>query len=486
MPYKLTEEQLNAVRLAQETGDNILISAYAGSAKTYTLKLIANALPRTKILCLAFNKKIANEMQQSLPPNCHAQTLNSLGLSMIRGAFRHKVYVSNAKTYEAVSELIKQFNPEVQSDLYGNIGMLISAVGRAKSLGHIPDELVDVRKNCERLMNDEEMLAQLDEEPTDEEAYVIIEATKISLSAALSGRVDFDDMLLLPSVYKMPCPRFSLVLVDEAQDLSPLNHQLIKKIARKRLIAVGDSCQAIYAFRGADTDGMSKIKDLFNMTEARLTTSFRCPQEIVDHVRWRAPDMQAWDQTPAGSIVHETKWSVADIPDGAAIICRNNAPLFNMAITLLKNGRSPDLWGNDIAAGLLKDMKKLGTTNMSRDAAMLEVSEWEEKKSRKAKNTKGIKDRAECMRIFLRETSTLGEAVAYATSVLNSSGKVHLMTGHKAKGHEFNNVYFLDQHLVGKEGQEPNLRYVICTRTTGNLTYIDVENCIELQTDEEG
>jgi DNA helicase IV len=45
------------------------------------------------------------------------------------------------------------------------------------------------------------------------------------------------------------------------------------------------------------------------------------------------------------------------------------------------------------------------------------------------------------------------------------------MTGHGSKGLEFDHVYFLDQHLIGKEEQEPNLRYVIATRARG---YADV------------
>jgi ATP-dependent exoDNAse (exonuclease V) beta subunit len=53
------------------------------------------------------------------------------------------------------------------------------------------------------------------------------------------------------------------------------------------------------------------------------------------------------------------------------------------------------------------------------------------------------------------------------------------MTGHGAKGLEFDHVYFLDQGLVGKEDQEPNLRYVICTRAKETLTYIRSEDFAE-------
>ena len=47
--------------------------------------------------------------------------------------------------------------------------------------------------------------------------------------------------------------------------------------------------------------------------------------------------------TPAnpypGEILRPTTWKLEDIPDDAAIICRNNAPLFSLAIALLKTRR---------------------------------------------------------------------------------------------------------------------------------------------------
>ena len=57
------------------------------------------------------------------------------------------------------------------------------------------------------------------------------------------------------------------------------------------------------------------------------------------------------------------------------------------------------------------------------------------------------------------------------------------MTGHKAKGAEFHDVFLLDTHVMlnriarAKEngesvGQEENILYVMITRAMSNLTYI--------------
>lgn len=67
-----TPEQVAIVEAAKQTNDNLLVSALAGAAKTSTLVLIAKALQKHPILCLAFNKRIATEMQERLPGNCTA------------------------------------------------------------------------------------------------------------------------------------------------------------------------------------------------------------------------------------------------------------------------------------------------------------------------------------------------------------------------------------------------------------------------------
>jgi ATP-dependent exoDNAse (exonuclease V) beta subunit len=62
--------------------------------------------------------------------------------------------------------------------------------------------------------------------------------------------------------------------------------------------------------------------------------------------------------------------------------------------------------------------------------------------------------------------------------VLNAPGRIKLMTGHKAKGLEFNRVFFLDRYLLQKKGQDLNVRYVIETRAREALYYVDSRDWI--------
>ncbi|MDQ3103165.1 MAG: UvrD-helicase domain-containing protein, partial [Actinomycetota bacterium] len=82
-----------------------------------------------------------------------------------------------------------------------------------------------------------------------------------ALCAARSG-VDFDHLQLLAlrllkerrSIAEAQRERFDHLLVDEFQDTSPIQVELVRAIAGPgtRLFAVGDEHQSIYAFRGAD------------------------------------------------------------------------------------------------------------------------------------------------------------------------------------------------------------------------------------------
>lgn len=471
-----TPEQEAIVLAAQTTSDNLLISARAGAAKTSTLVLIANALPTVNMLCLAFNKKIADEMKERLPRNCTAMTLNGLGHRAWADAIGRKLSLVNSKCYDILSSLIEELSASERSDVYENMGFLLKACQQAKSSGHVPDSIAEMRKN-ERLMNDDDMIDSLEEIPSPLERELIIRTLEKSMEQAFAGTIDFADQLLMPSVFRAIFPPYSLILVDEAQDLSELNHLMLRKLVRRRIIAVGDQAQAIYAFRGAHEEGMAEMKAKFSMTELSLSTTFRCPEAIAEHVRWRTPDIRAWSGNPIhGEINRPRRWSLSDIPDEAAIITRNNAPLFSLAIKLLKSGRYPNLWGNDIGRGMLKVMEKLGPQSMKQAAALTALGEWVEAQSKKVKNKNLLADRASCIRVFIEACPTLGEAIHYCEHVLRSQGKVHLMTGHKSKGHEFTDVFFLDEKSIRDEGQDMNLRYVICTRTKNRLTYINTQD----------
>jgi ATP-dependent exoDNAse (exonuclease V) beta subunit len=79
------------------------------------------------------------------------------------------------------------------------------------------------------------------------------------------------------------------------------------------------------------------------------------------------------------------------------------------------------------------------------------------------------------MVVFAEHGQTLGQAIAYVEHLFSQKGTIRLMTGHKAKGLEFETVYHLDSWLCRDDEQDQNLRYVITTRSADRLYHIDSE-----------
>lgn len=469
-----TDEQLAIIEAGRDTEDNLIISALAGAAKTSTLVMLSAAVP-VRTLCLAFNKKIADEMKTRLPPHCESMTLNSLGHRIWGDTIGRRLQINGSKVGDLVKAYIDEVeDPEIKKLLWDGFPDLIRTVSFGKSCGYIPDDYRPPRPTrTERLLSDDEFQAHHEDRLEDYEWDLIRTVTWRSLDLAWKGECDYDDQILMPTVFQSVFPRYPLVLIDEAQDLSALNHATLRKLVKKRLIAVGDPCQAIYGFRGAHEESMELLEESFNMRKLILSTSFRCPRKVVEHARWRAPHMQYPDWAKDGEVNYFGTWSVDDLPANAAIICRNNAPLFSMAIKMLKNGRYAQLLGNDIGKGLIRTMAKFGPRSMKQKELFDEIDAWEAKKTEKSKNPGSIRDRAECMRIFARQGRDLGDAIAFAEHVFNAEGPVKLMTGHKSKGLEFDHVFILDRELLGDRGQDKNLRYVMQTRAKQTLNYIN-------------
>lgn len=475
-----TAEQTAILAAATTTTDNLLVSALAGAAKTSTLVLIAEALPKVEILCLAFNKKIAVEMQSRLPANCQAMTLNALGHRVWADATGRRLLLNSSKTYGILKTLIEELRkPEEKAAAYADMSDTIKIIDMGKACGYIPS--ASGYAKAKPLMDDSDFFNHLEEEPTPLQQELVRAATLVSLEQAFAGVIDFNDQILMPTVFHGAFPRFPLVLVDEAQDLSALNHAMLRKLVKKRVIAVGDECQAIYGFRGAHENSMHLLKEQFSMEELLLSISFRCPKAIIKHAQWRAPHMVWPDWAEEGAVNTPDSWKISDLPDDAVVICRNNAPLFELAIQMLKEGRYAELASNDIAKGLLKIMRKLGSHDLAQTSVMDAIGIWEAKKKQRAKKRayKNIADKALCMRIFAEQGENLGSIIAYAEHILSVKSRTKLMTGHKSKGLEFDSVYFLDNRNIGREGQEQNLRYVIITRAKKTLTYIDLDNLTE-------
>lgn len=104
------------------------------------------------------------------------------------------------------------------------------------------------------------------------------------------GMFDYDDLLLetlklFQSDGKKVGRPFSYLLVDEFQDISPLQFQLILawNQAGKELFVIGDPDQSIYGFRGADAECFDRLEQaVSSFTKIHLKENYRSAPPITE------------------------------------------------------------------------------------------------------------------------------------------------------------------------------------------------------------
>ena len=109
-------------------------------------------------------------------------------------------------------------------------------------------------------------------------------------------KIDFDDMMLLcgrlfnehPEILSYWQQVYEFILIDEFQDICPLQYELIKRLAapQNNIFVVGDDDQSIYAFRGADPKMMFEFendhKGIKEYERITLGVNYRCSESIVE------------------------------------------------------------------------------------------------------------------------------------------------------------------------------------------------------------
>ena len=201
-----TPEQQAILAAVADGPENLSIVARAGSAKTTSLKMIAQELSGPSLF-LAFNRNIVKELQPDLPPGCKAQTLNSLGYKMLSSLCGFGFKLDTSKNYALCKTLLKG-----RRDV--DFMRCMNGLRAAKAAGFCPFF------PAKSLVSREGFFDSLDEILSDEEEEVVVKLVEANLKAILTKRwIDFDDQILaaiLPTTLKEV---YSTVLVDEAQDL---------------------------------------------------------------------------------------------------------------------------------------------------------------------------------------------------------------------------------------------------------------------------
>lgn len=483
---------------ARDSNDSIFIHAGAGCSKTTTLTMLSKVLPRVPSCVLVFNASIKKELSEKFPSHYEVMTFNALGQKAI-GRFLNKqqIQVDKTKLYTLLKSILQEEGLILQGDKFQQVLKLCTF---AMQEGLVPESF-DIRGFIEDTPETWEELAEVCALTiSGEEISLANQLLILSIKESLKGRISFDDQIYISVFFaKNFFPRFSQCLVDEAQDLSPLNREQIRYTCLTgRLVIVGDDKQAIYAFRGSDANSFINLRALRPSWQTYpLLTTFRCPKNVVTLANRYAIGFRANESNPLGTVRDlsrlEEPWCISDylLSPSVAILCRNNAPLLNMAFSCLSNNIPCEYLGRDIGKSLERLVKSIAGTalSQSRDDFLARLQSWEIRETGKyLNNSDSIQDRCDSIRALFGTAHKDVYSVLQRIEELSkmTSGKLVLATGHKAKGLEWHTVVHLDpwrvpsKFALSKGGsiltQDLNVRHVITTRTQDTLVLANLKD----------
>lgn len=262
----------------------LVVVAPPGSGKTQCIirrvqHLLAQGQRAEEILCLTFTNKAAGEMRERLArvvephvaKTLQLTTFHSFCLCLCReqGWIDRRASIwGDAETRKAVEAILKARaarddpSPEAepqQADLRAQVTQAVALLGTrsASDFSHGSDE------------------------------RHIFESYARAKTA--SGAIDFDDMqsVVMANVRARtpdanPLRRYSSLIVDEWQDTSHLQLQLISLFPTRAVAVVGDPHQSIYGFRGAAWSNWERFCAIYSPRIVALSTNYRSTAIISD------------------------------------------------------------------------------------------------------------------------------------------------------------------------------------------------------------
>lgn len=340
------------------TGDGV-VRATAGSGKTTTLVEIARQLPDDlEAVILAFNKHTAEELRQRLPRHVKSCTVHSLGRRSLLGRFPKlkQKEPETRKSRQLIRDRVTQMKLEfaVGDENWPLVEHYLQELLRF-SMANLTDTKFE--EEVAALAVEYNLSAPQDhglEVQCHREIRHLLRARLDVLKQHLI--YDYEDMLYLPAVLKLPIPQYDFVFVDEAQDLSAVQLEVVLRAVREggRRLFVGDERQAIYGFTGADADSLGRIVKRTNATTLPLSVTYRCPRTHVALAKRLAPEIEPAPNATEGKVfVIREAWLPKWVRKGDLVICRYTAPLVKQCLALLRQGIPAVVRGMDIARNLL-------------------------------------------------------------------------------------------------------------------------------------
>lgn len=478
--------------------ESLVVSAVAGSGKTTTIIEAARRLPKdNKILFLSFNKSICDENKTKLAnfPNVKVKTLHQQGFETFK---RLGMKLDNSCYRKMIGETIYNYSSYINIDSDENV------------IHQYTNNILHLYNLCRVNLLTFADIKQIENlaykyaiDVLDDEIKVTAQYLKNAYKKEKGDTFDFTDMLTLACqpFYSRFLEKFDVVFVDECQDLNAAQRKLVSLSLKPngKFIAVGDEYQAINGFAGADSESFTKLVELANGNKLPLSVNYRCGKKIIEKVTNFAPEIgiKADKNAIDGNVENIT--DLKNVAYGDMIISRTTAPLISVCLKLIAAHKNAFVKGRDIMENLLKLIEK--HEGKSKNTATLLNNLDKEKAKLIAKlEKKGVKnpdthtsvlaliDKIECIKVLAEGFVKIADMKKTLNEIFqdynNSKNSVCLLTAHKSKGLETDNVFIIDtekfplkwkNQLEWQYQQEINLMYVAYTRAKKNLYFVNTD-----------
>ncbi|WP_436846828.1 ATP-dependent helicase [Streptomyces litmocidini] len=314
-PAPLDPPQLDAVQreVVDHTDGPLLVLAGPGTGKTTTLveavaARMENGADPERLLVLTFSRKAAVELRDRMagrlggrrPPQ--ATTFHSYCYALIRAHQDAELFAEPLRLLSGPEQDLA-----VRELLAGQIDLEKAGLGRVGwpdelraclTTRGFADEVRAVLARSRELGLGPDALARFAERVgrPDWKAAAGFLAEYLDV-LDLQGVLDYAELVhrAVPLARDARTPAYDAIYVDEYQDTDPAQVRLLHALAgdgRSTVVAFGDPDQSIYAFRGADVNGILDFPSSFAGADVRvLRTSRRSGTELLGATRQLARRM---------------------------------------------------------------------------------------------------------------------------------------------------------------------------------------------------
>jgi hypothetical protein len=464
---RLTEEQQAVVEQAPKS-QVVVIEAGAGCGKTSTLVELTRSMPGLGQYT-AFNTSLVDESRQKFPQRVPCNTIHSLAFRTEGRKHAHRLRQGRVRASEIAAMLgLRGITVDGEDGRNKMLSASVLAVQVMRA----------VRVFCQSA--DDEIrvdhfprIAGITKSNGLVKDYLLPYAQQLwAMKCNPNATVPFshDDYVKIWSLGD-PCIAADFVLLDEAQDVSPVMLSIMGAQVRRgtRVVLVGDSAQQIYTWRGA-VNALAAFPDAPRLM---LSQSFRFGQviaEVANSVLRNLSErtrlvMRGFDQIPS---------RLAELENPDCVLCRTNAGAVSTLLQGILDGKRPHMiGGGDDATSFFRAVRDLQAGRETQHQDLCCFTTWNEVvEFSKLEEGEDIKLMVDLVKKF-SVNRILGALEDMPTE---READLVVSTAHRSKGREWGRVRLAGDFrpLDKMDDEEVRLLYVAATRAK---LVLDVELC---------